>query len=441
MIRAYSLQELLENINALEKPGLEQVFDRSWMLLTSEEQVGLIRLTIFRAPFSRDAAIQVAGIDLPMFSGFLDKSLVRRVDPSSHESEDQERSIFDFHPMMEQYLGEKLTSKPEIFDEVTTSHATYFLSYLEKMHAHLYTQEEPQAVKELFLVYEDVTAAMLWGSLNFHLSSVRKGLRFFIHYFESLGAFKEGKEFFGSIVDALTEVKSRLEGENQELNRVHSRAYWFYGWHQMRLAEEDLALENYHLGLELARKSQAEEEEAGILNAIALIYRHRDIEKSNRYLQSALEIGYRIEHSWHIGSFNINLGINATMSENYEAAEGYLTESLRIYQDIGHYWGIIGAITNLGKLQMHRNNDSRARELLHEALGLVDHYKYVWLRIKILVALGDLAYKNESWQEAVVYYQQGFDSIEVFGDKSMREEAQEKFDHAMSMVESLEKMS
>lgn len=437
MIRVLSVQELSENFQRLEKASLTPVFERSWVLLSNEEQDGIIKLSVFKTPFGREAARLVAGVDLQMLTEFVDKTLVRKVNQSDQDRFGHSQAVFDFHPLLKQYLRDKLESRPEALESAVTAHTNYFLEYLEEKHQLLYKPEEIQAFRELFPHYEDVFSAIVWGAGNRRYTQVRKGLRFFIHYFESFGAFRQGEEFFGAVVKTLQDVKANRESEAENLDPVLARGLWFYGWHQMRIGDEDRALDTYTQGLDLAKACNAAEEEGGILNAIGLIYRYRDMDRSNQYLEQAIEAGYRAEHQWHIAIFYSNLGINAMMSSDYDLAAEYLDTGKNMMNEQGHYWGIIGTNHRLGQLKMLMDQDQEAEEYLKQALALTEQYDYRWMRIKTLVSLGDLAFKREEWREAVDYYQQSFEEIDTFGDSHLLEETEEKFQKAFQAAESL----
>jgi tetratricopeptide (TPR) repeat protein len=76
---------------------MRAVFERSWGLLTPDEQQVLMRLAVFRGGFTREAAGFVARAGLPQLAGLIQKSLLRRND---------ER--FELHELIRFYSGEHL---------------------------------------------------------------------------------------------------------------------------------------------------------------------------------------------------------------------------------------------------------------------------------------------------------------------------------------------
>src|SRR5207247_2625355 len=57
--------------------SLRVVFEQSWALLSGDEQAVLMKLSIFRGGFDREAAEQVAGASLSLLASLVDKSLLR----------------------------------------------------------------------------------------------------------------------------------------------------------------------------------------------------------------------------------------------------------------------------------------------------------------------------------------------------------------------------
>src|SRR5687767_9259248 len=78
--------------------SMRAVFDHSWQLLPGNEQSVLLRLSIFRGGFSREAAEQVTGATLPVLSALVTKSLIRRSGTGR----------YDLHELIRQYALKQL---------------------------------------------------------------------------------------------------------------------------------------------------------------------------------------------------------------------------------------------------------------------------------------------------------------------------------------------
>jgi predicted ATPase/transcriptional regulator with XRE-family HTH domain len=103
--------EIVRNLDFLseadhDQPSTQQsmraVFERSWSLLSAEQQQVLARLSLFRGGCTREAAIFVAGANLPQLAGLIQKSLVHRVGDR-----------FDLHDVFRRFGAEKLAAMPD----------------------------------------------------------------------------------------------------------------------------------------------------------------------------------------------------------------------------------------------------------------------------------------------------------------------------------------
>jgi predicted ATPase/DNA-binding CsgD family transcriptional regulator len=92
------------------------LFERSWQLLSSEDQNIFKKLCVFRGGFDSAAARQVAGATLFTLSTLIDKSLLMRV----------RRDRFKFHELVRQFVEEKLQADPEEYTLALHRHCQYF---------------------------------------------------------------------------------------------------------------------------------------------------------------------------------------------------------------------------------------------------------------------------------------------------------------------------
>jgi predicted ATPase/DNA-binding SARP family transcriptional activator len=95
-------------------------FDHSWSLLTSAERQAFARLAVFQGGFSREAALQVADVSLPVLANLVDKSMLR-VDAQGR---------FDRHALLHDFSREKLREHPGLAREMEVRHGRWCLAHL-----------------------------------------------------------------------------------------------------------------------------------------------------------------------------------------------------------------------------------------------------------------------------------------------------------------------
>ena len=84
--------------------SLRAVFRQSWQMLTPQEQQAYAALSVFRGGFSREAAVQVTGVSLPVLVSLVDKSLVRHT----------QTGRYDVHELLRQFASEKLEEDADL---------------------------------------------------------------------------------------------------------------------------------------------------------------------------------------------------------------------------------------------------------------------------------------------------------------------------------------
>jgi predicted ATPase/DNA-binding XRE family transcriptional regulator len=100
--RSLDFLSLADHDQPAAHQSMRAVFERSWSLLTADQQQLLARLSLFHGGCTREAAAFVAGASLPQIAALIQKSLVRRAG---------ER--FDLHDIIRRFGAEKLAAMPD----------------------------------------------------------------------------------------------------------------------------------------------------------------------------------------------------------------------------------------------------------------------------------------------------------------------------------------
>ncbi len=116
--------------------SLRAVFDYSWTLLTAEEQQALMKLSVFKGSFTREAARQVAAASLPLLTALVDKSLVGHAAGQRYE----------LHELIRQYAHEQLVHSGQL-EATRDRHLRYFLTYAEEFTLEA-ARQQPDGVAE-----------------------------------------------------------------------------------------------------------------------------------------------------------------------------------------------------------------------------------------------------------------------------------------------------
>jgi predicted ATPase len=137
-------QELERNIDLLattrqdvpdQHRSIKTGFDHSWKLLTDDEQLALMRLSVFSGGFSRTAANSIADASLLLLSSLIGKCLLRY---------QQETGRYDLHELTRQYALACLHERPDEEAQIYEKHSQYYATWLAGQEAPLKSEQQIQ---------------------------------------------------------------------------------------------------------------------------------------------------------------------------------------------------------------------------------------------------------------------------------------------------------
>lgn len=130
--------------------SLRATFQHSMDRLTPAEREAFAALSLFRAPFDREAAQAVAGAPLTTLASLADKSLVKALGGGR----------FTVHELLRQFGAEMLAADPAIEGARRLAHAEYFHRFVVRHESVLATAEGVQIARSLLPVFPDARAAL-----------------------------------------------------------------------------------------------------------------------------------------------------------------------------------------------------------------------------------------------------------------------------------------
>jgi len=212
--------EISRGLDILESPlgdiserhrSIRAVFNYSWDLISSREQVLLPRLAVFRGSFSRQAAGQIAGITLRELSGLVDKSLVRRT----------ANGRFDLHDLLHQYCAEKLEQVPGDYQETHSQHCAFFSTRLSQWNVELGSPLQGEALQEMEAELENLQAAWEWAVCQKQVARLEQAVDGLCMFYLRRARFSEGRDACRKAFEAIQSNPS-LDNHMQQV-RLSSR--------------------------------------------------------------------------------------------------------------------------------------------------------------------------------------------------------------------------
>ncbi|HSB02257.1 MAG TPA: tetratricopeptide repeat protein [Anaerolineales bacterium] len=421
--------------------SMRAVFDRSWELLTEEEQGVLLRLSTFRGGFRREAAEHVAETALSVLSTLVTKSLIRR----------NGAGRFDLHELIRQFAAEKLAEHPGEQTVTRAHHGNYYLTYFSEADGRLRNSAQREALEELAAEMDNFRAAWDWAVVHGEFALIEQTLRTFFMLYDTFGWFQEGLDMLGRAVDALEMAHGHSPPgitEQVALGHILADCSWF----AYRLANYERAQRMLERSLEILRPLN---ERHVLVESLAYLGRvmeftgnyARALELYSEGLEMATAIGDRwfatlcltlhtalvgLSHDmvkpevtyerlqsavadWRlIGdpsliAFGLGfLSRSALRLGRYDEAHAALEETIALNSSIGFGWGLGSAYRELGIVAQAQGKHRPALVMFRKSVDTFTELGGSWFVACVLAemgrsvfALGNVDEAKRVWQESL----------------------------------------
>ena len=334
--------------------SMQAMLDSSWHWLGKDEQSAMRKLSVFRAGFNLEAAIQVAGASLSILSTLADKSFLNL------DSRHSATARYEIHELVRQYAYGQLQLSGEA--EITHNlHRDYFLSLAEQAERYWDTAQEGRWLQHLEFERANLHAALHWA-----------------------------------LEQDQTQILLRFNGALM--------TFWMY---KSPIAEAEKWLE---ISLSLAwNESQTEvlRSRAKVLNVAGYsAVMNSDYHKAQIRFEEGLKLYSRLEEQREIAWSLRGLAFVAMILGDYEVAQPNLEQSLAICEEIGDGWGLDWSIFDLGYLALARGDLAKAGALLEKALRQFRNLGILWGEFRSLIALGNVQRAQGQKKQATLYYRE-----------------------------------
>lgn len=133
--------------------SIRRIFDYTWGLMTTVERRVLVRLSVFRRGFTREAAQAVAQGDLPSLMSLLRKAVLQ---PSSRAGR------YDIHELLRLYAAEQLQRSGDS-DAVVAAQGRYFLGFVGQQASDIKGRRQLEALNAIQADEDNIRAAWEWA--------------------------------------------------------------------------------------------------------------------------------------------------------------------------------------------------------------------------------------------------------------------------------------
>jgi predicted ATPase/DNA-binding SARP family transcriptional activator len=386
---------------------MRAVLEQTWALLAPSEQAVLMRLSIFRSGFRRQAAAQVAGASLLTVSTLVDKSLVRATSSGR----------FQLHELLRQFAGEQLAALPETDEETRTRHSHFYLQYLAQQDEMLFGKQQQRALAEVAEEIDNIRMAWEWAFAQGDLEHLEQAIDPLYRFYWTRSRGREGAEIFDLALTWLKQSATLRHHPRYEyiLRRLVVQRGQFYQF----LGDSEACERDMLLGLMLARKLGLKEQIAPALNTLGvlaawqghwalaqerlresralfletgnphgvadslheegLLHLHFGLfEEGKRLIEESLTISRTLERPDWTAWAHDGLGWTCFLLGEYETARTHYETSLALFERIGHERGMALGFGGLGMLAWAQGQEqlAEARGLAERSLALIRKIGY-----------------------------------------------------------------
>jgi DNA-binding SARP family transcriptional activator/Tfp pilus assembly protein PilF len=439
---AFEIQRSLDSLTSSMRDvpdrhrSLRATFERSWELLDAHEKGVLVKLAIFRGGFDLQAAQEIVGAQPADLTALMNKSLLRR----------NADGRFDLHPLIGQFLDEKLGQDSHQHQSALEKLSAYFARFLRGAESKLKSSQQPEFLERINQDFENIKSAWLFASENKALEQIDQSLEALYLFFEGRSRFRNGAALFEAALNGLDvdQVYGRLalrlgalsyrlgeydksqnlleEGLQSSL-RLGARqeeafAYYALGNLSYLRGNFNLAVEQYQTSLEISQEERESYQASQALNGLGLaLYMQGEYAQAQRHLQDTLEIHQQVGDPWGKAIRYNNLALIAHALGQYTDARDLYARSLEFWKVLHQEYGMASCFNNMGLVAEAVEELSEARRLYSHALKTFEILGHRYGMASCLNNLGNVAASLGEHGGARRYYQQALELRENLGDQ------------------------
>lgn len=385
--------------------SLRAVFDQIWTRLPDLERNAFIRLSVFRAGFTREAAEQVAQARASLLAALCDKLLIRL----------NVEGRYDMHQMLQQYAAERLANEPATRHQALDAHSRYYGRTLAKREAMLKGRHIQQAVRDLEVEFENLLGAWMWLCEREPapdvdaLLAAQEGLFVFL---EIRSRFSAGEQLFALAARVLANATS------EKARAARANALFRQGWFCFRLGRFDEGNELVARAMAILTQMNARRDMAyPLLIQGANAYGLGHLQEAMRLFQASHDIYEEVGDTWGMAGVMNNMSQVAGDMKDHARAESLAQSGLSLSAQHGHLDLQGHVLHNLAEITRQQGRESDARDYLTRALALARETEQPLLTILVLNSLGDLEMKQRQFEQAAMQFDEAAGIARSIGDR------------------------
>jgi predicted ATPase/transcriptional regulator with XRE-family HTH domain len=421
-VRALSFQEIageLERDKSLLETSMQDlparhrsikaVIDHSWDLLTIDEQIVLMRLSVFSGGFTRQAAESIAGASLALLSALVGKSLLRY---------GKKDGRYDFHELIRQYASTKLLSYPDEAEKTLEAHAHYYSAWIAGLEVALKSTNQAKTAAQIHTETANWLSAWHWLVDHGQLDLLRKMISCLAWYFEIHGYYDEALSLSQSTVARLRKMGFPGCMTDHPEKSFYASILIQSAWFLFRTGNVEQATALFRESDILMRDSSDLE---------TLFYLHSnwgylsmqngDIPEAKRLNEKSLLYARQLNSPWHIVIPITTLGVVEYQQGNLQAAYQQLSDSVDIWREVGDPRGLVYSMLYLSMAAFALGLYDTVVDIVHQSNRLALEKMDRWAQAFGLSLHGQVMLAKGEYQSARELFEQSLAVSGEIGDK------------------------
>jgi serine/threonine protein kinase/DNA-binding CsgD family transcriptional regulator/tetratricopeptide (TPR) repeat protein len=386
--------------------SIRAVFDYSWNLITEAERDVLMKLSVFRGGFTREAAQQVAGATLRQLATLVNKSLISR---------EADTGRYRIHELLRQYSEAQFHAHPDDATQVDDLHCEFYTRFV---HAHvaMHGGNQIQATAELEGDLENIRAAWRWAIEHGKVEAIQRSVHTLHNLYQFRSRYLEGAEAFAKALKSLDLLES-TDQQQYTLAIVLVGLGWFY----LRLGQIDDAMsvlersQAIFEALKVPPPALGAADPLAALSIVTVVL--GDYTKAVQIGEQAYQACQARGDRGNLISCSLALASAYMAQGDYQTAQQVAQRGCGFAQELGHDWLNAYCLNLLGSATQALGDYAEAQEHYRISYMLREKFNDPEGMAVALNHLGNLAWVQENYAEAKLHYQHSLALYQNIGDK------------------------
>ena len=342
--------------------SMRAVMEQTWARLNEAERDALMRLSVFRGGFTREAAQAVTGASLRVLLALSNRQLLQRTSEAR----------YDIHELLRQFAAERL-AEAGLLEAATQAHGNYFVELLERSEGELKGADQQGALERLRVEHENVRVAWVWALDHREADGLVQAV-------ESLSLFYFLEQRRSAALETFLFTEGQLAETAPNSLSLARLLVWY-----AKLCQPVGQIEKARI---LCRRSlqildglaadglDMRRERAFALSELGGVIWYENIAESRRLLDESVALCRAVNDLWQLAQALRESARLLLMEGDYRVSEEMAAEALDIRQKLGDHRQQTGLLSILCWATLNQNQTDRALAYAQESIQMGEQFGY-----------------------------------------------------------------